>query len=156
MFKLTPELADTLMLAALAAATSAAELGEVPVGAVLAEPSGKIVSLSYNQMEHSDASAHAEISVIREASRKLSRWRLEDLILCVTMEPCTMCAGAIRLARIPVVIFGCKDARAGAVGSLYDILADERLGPAPRVISEVRKDECALILKSFFEKRRSE
>ncbi len=142
------------MSAALKQAQLAASCGEVPVGAVLAH-AGKIIAEAHNLTEtNHDATCHAEILVIRQASRTLENWRLADSILVVTLEPCGMCATAIKLARIPTLVFGIADPRAGAVGSLYDLSQDSRTGPPPRVISGVRAEECRELLRSFFEKRR--
>jgi tRNA(Arg) A34 adenosine deaminase TadA len=91
---------------------------------------------------------------IQQASRELGDWRLSDCIMCVTLEPCTMCTGAIRLARLPIVVFGAGDSKQGAMGSLYDLSLDNRLGPPPRVISGILKDECEGALKRFFESLR--
>jgi tRNA(adenine34) deaminase len=102
-----------------------------------------------------DASAHAEMLVIREASSVLGDWRLSESILCVTLEPCTMCSGAIRLSRVGTIVFGAADARLGAVGSLFDICEDPRLGAVPRIIRGVKEKECGQILSDFFAKVRS-
>lgn len=141
---------------ALAEAAIAGNAGEVPVGAVVWK-AGEIISRAHNLTEsRSDVSAHAEVLALRHAGSLLRNWRITESILCVTLEPCTMCIGAIRLARVPVVIFGASDPRAGAAGSLYDLALEERLGPAPRVIRGVSEDECAKILNEFFARRRLE
>lgn len=143
------------MNSALKLAAHAASLGEVPVGAVLWH-NGKIISSQHNLVEtNHDASAHAEILVMREASSILGDWRLNDAILCVTLEPCTMCSGAIRLARVGTVVFGAADPRLGAIGSLFDICEDPRLGAVPRIIRGVKEKECGQILSDFFAKVRS-
>jgi tRNA(adenine34) deaminase len=148
-------LAKALMKEALIEAHKGAALNEVPVGAVLWY-NGNIIARAHNLSESAYlASAHAEHLVIDEASKKIGRWRLEDVVLAITLEPCTMCAGLIRQARIPTVIFGAMDDRAGACGSLYDVLADVRLGAPVRVIREVMREQCAAVLSDFFKARRS-
>ena len=139
---------------ALRQAELAAQRGEVPVGAVLAHKGG-IIAEAYNltESEH-DASAHAEMLVMRKGSQVLQDWRLSGTVLAVTLEPCSMCCGAIKLARIPTVVFGVFDPKAGAMGSLYDLSQDTRTGAPPRVISGVRAGECRLLLQRFFEERR--
>ena len=142
------------MQEALIEAEKASSLGEVPVGAVIAL-GGKIIARAHNLVEtKKDATAHAEVLAMQEAGRALGNWRLKDAVLCVTLEPCTMCIGAAKLSRIPTIIFGANDPRMGAVGSLYDIAIDNRVGPAPRIIRGVRGAECRKILSSFFEERR--
>jgi len=150
----TPLFLEHLMEEALREAEAASAKGEVPVGAVVAWKD-TIIGRGHNTTE-SDISvvAHAELHAIREASQKIGDWRLNECILCVTLEPCTMCTGAIRLARIPVVAFGAGDSKQGAMGSLYDITHDERLGPPPRVISNVQREQCEEILQNFFKSLR--
>lgn len=151
----TPEFLEWLMRHALEQARAAESLGEVPVGAVVAV-GGEIVARAHNLTESlKDPSAHAELLAIRSATAKAENWRLSDAVLCVTLEPCSMCAGAIKLSRIPLLVFGAPDPKAGAVGSLYDLLADPRSGPAPRVITGVLADECGSILTTFFSRRRA-
>jgi tRNA(adenine34) deaminase len=153
---LTPQFVAELMSCALMEAEKAASLGEVPVGAVIAV-GDKIICATHNLSEKlTDASAHAEMLAIREASKRIGNWRLDQATLCVTMEPCTMCVGAIKLSRIATVIYGCADPRAGAAGSLYDVLQDSRSGPAPRVVSGIESGKCAKVLQEFFRKRRGE
>ena len=143
------------MTEALAHAKSAAQAGEVPVGAVIAHKD-TIIGTGRNTTEHDQSViAHAEIHAVQEASRHLGSWRLHDCIMCVTLEPCTMCLGAIRLARIPVIIFGAGDSAQGAVGSLYDLSIDDRLGTPPRVIRNIRAAECQGLLKEFFSSLRT-
>jgi len=143
-----------LMNAALDEARKSASVGEVPVGAILAK-NEVIIARAHNLTETTrDPSAHAEQLVMREGAKILGDWRLTGAILVITLEPCTMCAGTIKLARVPIVVFGAFDPRAGAVGSLYDLLADERTGPPPRVITDVLAAESKKLLKDFFEKRR--
>jgi len=142
------------MQEALSEAASAAAVGEVPVGAVIAHKD-TIIARAHNTTEASaTVTAHAEMHAINSASRTLGSWRLSECILCATLEPCTMCLGAIRLARIPTIIFGAGDSRQGAVGSLYDLSQDDRLGSPLRVISNIHRAECEAILSSFFKKLR--
>ncbi len=134
----------------------AAESGQdVPVGAVLLDPTGQIVARGHNlrEAEH-DPTGHAEIVAIRDAARARGSWRLDDLTLVVTLEPCVMCAGAIIAARIGRVVFGAWDERVGASGSLYDLLRDGRLGAPVEVLPGVLETECASQLKEFFAKKR--
>ena len=141
------------MQLALAEARKAGD--DVPVGAVLVDPNGKVVAVGHNRKEErSDATSHAEIEAIRAAGAALGDWRLGDLTLAVTLEPCVMCAGAIVAARIPRVVFGAWDARLGAVGSLYDILRDPRLGTPVEVVGGVLEQECSTLLEDFFATRR--
>lgn len=146
-----------LMSQALKEAASAATENEVPVGAVIAHH-GNIIGRGHNTTEQNKTIvAHAELHAINEASRALGDWRLSECILCVTLEPCTMCLGAIRLARIPLVVFGAGDSKQGAMGSLYDLSQDERLGVPVRVISGIEDLRCGNLLSAFFrEKRRTE
>lgn len=147
---------EPMRLAMAEAAIAADVSGDVPVGAVLVSPDGQIVALGRNEREaNHDPSAHAEIVAMRKAAAERADWRLEDLTLVVTLEPCVMCAGAIVAARIPRVVFGAWDERVGASGSLYDVLRDARLGKPVEVISGVLEAECAAQLKEFFEARRS-
>ena len=152
--EISKEYLEYLMAAALKQAEAGAVAGEVPVGAVLAVGE-TIIATAYNRMESvKNATLHAEMQVIQEASKKIGDWRLTDSVLCVTLEPCTMCIGAARLARIPVLVYGAADKRLGACGSLYDLAQDERLGPVPRVISGVHEDRCLQLLKTFFQDKR--
>lgn len=151
----TPEFIDQLMTEAISHAKSAATAGEVPVGAVIAH-NNSIIATGRNTTENDQCVvAHAEIHVIQQASKHLGSWRLNECIMCVTLEPCTMCLGAIRLARIPVIIFGAGDSAQGAVGSLYDLSLDTRLGTPPRVIRNVKASECQALLKEFFSSLRT-
>lgn len=128
---------------------------EVPVAACLVDDQGTVISIAHNQtVELNDPTAHAEILAIREAARKLSSWRLENCTLVVTLEPCVMCAGAIKTARIPKVVFGCWDERAGGSGSRYDILRDSRLGSEVEVIAGVLEIQTASLLQQFFRDKR--
>jgi tRNA(adenine34) deaminase len=129
--------------------------GDVPVGAVLVDASGEIVARGRNEKELlGDPTAHAEIVAIREASALKGDWRLEDLTLVVTLEPCVMCAGAIQAARISRVVFGAWDEKVGASGSLYDLVRDKRLGSEIEVIPEVLATEASTQLKEFFALKR--
>lgn len=138
------------------ALAEAAKCGEdVPVGAVLVGSEGNVVAVGRNDKElHNDPTGHAEMVAIREAAKARGSWRLDDLTLVVTLEPCVMCAGAIVAARIPRVVFGAWDSRVGAAGSLYDLLRDGRLGAPVEVISGVLEPECGAALKEFFGRKR--
>jgi tRNA(adenine34) deaminase len=128
---------------------------DVPVGAVLLDASGQVVAKAHNERELTgDPTAHAELLAIQRVGKAKSDWRLEDLTLVVTLEPCVMCAGAIVAARIPKVIFGAFDEKVGAAGSRYDLLRDSRLGNPVEVIAGVREQECSKLLKDFFEAKR--
>ena len=147
---------DLAMLEALALAhLASSSSGDVPVGAVLVDPDGTVVAVGKNERELSgDPTAHAEIVAIRAAAALNANWHLNDLTLVVTLEPCAMCAGAIQASRISRVVFGAWDERVGAAGSRYDLLRDARLGAAVEVIAGVLEDECASVLRQFFEERR--
>jgi len=152
--KIDAQFIERLMDAALEEADLARGAKEVPIGAVIGV-GGAIVARAHNAMERrSDATAHAEVLAIRRAGEAAGNWRLTEAVLCVTVEPCTMCAGAISLARIGAVVFGASDPRLGAYGSLYDLSQDERLGRAPRVISGVKERECREMMQRFFSERR--
>jgi len=142
------------MRLALKEAGLAFQRGEVPVGAVISKD-GKVVSSSHNLRETSkDPSAHAEILVIRDATKISDSWRLTGLTLYVTKEPCIMCAGALVNSRIARLVYGCRDEKAGGVDSLYRILNDKRLNHQVEVVSGVLDEECAAILRNFFRERR--
>ena len=142
------------MRLALKEAGLAFQRGEVPVGAVISKD-GKVVSSSHNLRETSkDPSAHAEILVIRDATKISDSWRLTGLTLYVTKEPCIMCAGALVNSRIARLVYGCRDEKAGGVDSLYQILNDRRLNHQVEVVSGVLDEECAGILRNFFKERR--
>ena len=146
---------EPAMRAALAEAEAAATDGDVPVGAVVLDEAGVIVARGRNRREaDGDPTAHAEIVAIREAARAAGGWRLDGLTLVVTLEPCTMCAGAITAARLGRLVYGAADARAGAVGSLWDVVRDQRLVPVPEVIGGVLADECQQVIVMFFANRR--
>lgn len=139
---------------ALAKANLAQESGEVPVGAVLIK-NNQIVSTGFNQpIQNSDPSAHAEIQAIRAACNKLNNYRLPNTVLYVTLEPCAMCAGAIIQARIPLVVFGAFDPRAGACGSIANLLNHPKLNHRSTVIGGILEDKCSTILKQFFKLKR--
>jgi tRNA(adenine34) deaminase len=143
------------MEAALAEARAALGTGDIPVGAVVLDASGTLIARGRNRREaDGDPTAHAEIVVIRAAARSVGEWRLDGLTLVVTLEPCTMCAGAITAARLSRVVFGAADPRAGAVGSLWDVVRDQRLAPVPEVIGDVLADECLNVIQRFFSERR--
>ncbi len=129
--------------------------GEIPVGAIIVNADNKIISKAYNLREtNKSATAHAETLAIEEACKKLDRWRLHDCTLYVTLEPCFMCAGAIVLARLPRVVFATKDPKAGAVGSLANVLNDPRLNHQCIIKSEICAAEASQLLKDFFKARR--
>ena len=139
----------------LALAEARKATGDVPVGAVLVDSSGKVIAAGHNRKEErSDATSHAELEAIRSAGEAVGDWRLEELTMVVTLEPCVMCAGAIVAARIPKVVFGAWDSKVGAAGSLYDILRDQRLGNPVEVVGGVVEQECSAILEGFFAFRR--
>ena len=143
------------MRAALAEAEAAFATGDVPVGAVVLDDAGTIVARGRNRREAAgDPTAHAELEAIRAAARATGGWRLDGLTLAVTLEPCTMCAGAVTAARLSRLVFGAADPRAGAVGSLWDVIRDQRLTPVPEVIGGVLADECLAVLRRFFAGRR--
>jgi len=143
------------MGAALDEARHALSSGEVPVGAVVLSPAGEVLSVGHNlrEAEH-DPTAHAELVALRRAGSALSDWQLSGCTLVVTLEPCTMCAGAVVLSRIARLVFGAWDPKAGAVGSLWDVVRDRRLNHRPEVFSGVREEECAQLLTDFFASRR--
>ncbi len=146
---------DDAMRAALAEAQNAIATGDVPVGAVIFNSAGEIIATSHNERElKKDPTAHAEIVAIRAACEKLDTWRLDDHTLVVTLEPCAMCASAISQARISTVVFGAWDEKAGAVGSIWDLLRDPRALHKVEVRAGVLADECAQLLKNFFENQR--
>jgi tRNA(adenine34) deaminase len=141
--------------AALERAREALRIGEVPVGAVVLDPSGVIIASAHNEREHGqDPTAHAEIIALRRAGAALRTWHLEGCTLAVTLEPCTMCAGAIVLARIRRLVFGAWDPKAGAAGSLWDLVRDRRLNHRPEVIGGVREAESSALLADFFAQKR--
>jgi tRNA(adenine34) deaminase len=145
---------DDAMALALAEARAAAREGEVPVGAV-AIVGGLVVASRHNERERTaDPSAHAEMLAIRDTAAAIGNWRLSDVTVVVTLEPCPMCAGALIAARVGRLVFGAGDPRAGACGTLYNLCADPRLNHELEVTHGVRADECAALLTSFFAARR--
>jgi tRNA(adenine34) deaminase len=141
--------------AALAEARIAAERGEVPIGAVVVGPAGRVIAAASNERElGADPTAHAEVLALRRAGAELGSWRLDGCTLAVTLEPCTMCAGALVLARVSRLVFGAWDPKAGAVGSLWDVVRDRRLNHRPEVVAEVCQEECSALLASWFASRR--
>jgi tRNA(adenine34) deaminase len=129
---------------------------DVPVGAVVVDEAGVVIGRGHNEREATaDPTAHAEIVAIRQAAERLGSWRLDGCTLVVTLEPCTMCAGAIVLARIERLVFGAYDEKAGAVGSLWDVVRDRRLNHRPEVVGGVMADETGARLRDFFQQRRS-
>ena len=160
--------ADAMRLA-LSEAAAAGARGEVPVGAVVLGPPGEVrgpldevrgplgevLASAGNSREASfDPTAHAEVLALRQAAQSLGRWRLDGCTLVVTLEPCTMCAGAAVLARVDRVVYGAVDEKGGAVGSLWDVVRDRRLNHRPEVVMGVLGEECAAVLKEFFGTRR--
>lgn len=143
------------MGAALDEARQAQEHGDVPVGAVVVHD-GEVIAAAHNRREvDSDPTAHAELIAVRLAARALRSWRLESCVLYVTLEPCTMCAGALVLARLPLLVFGASDPKAGAVGSLYDLAREPRLNHRVEVVDGVMAAECGALLTSFFRAART-
>jgi len=144
-----------LMAAAIEEARTAGGAGEIPIGAVIAHK-GRIVGRGGNRtVRDNDATTHAEVVAIREASRALDSWRLEGCTLVVTMEPCAMCAGAIVLARLDRVVFGAWDDKAGMAGSVADLLRHPRLNHRPEVLGGVCEEECGALVRAFFQARRA-
>lgn len=140
---------------ALAVAAGAPVLGDVPVGAVVLDPSGAVIGQGHNLREAlGDPLAHAEVVALRDAASTRGTWRLDDCTLVVTLEPCTMCAGAVLAARIGRLVFGAWDEKAGAVGSVLDVLRDRRPASGVEVVAGVRAAECAAVLTAFFAERR--
>ena len=143
------------MLQAIEVAKSALATGDVPVGALVLNSSRKLVGTGSNRREKdNDPSAHAEIVALREAAIANNSWRLDDHTIVVTLEPCAMCAGAIAQSRIKTLVFGAWDEKAGAVGSVWDVLRDPRAMHQVEVISGVKESECAALLSEFFKKYR--
>jgi tRNA(adenine34) deaminase len=141
---------------ALEEARKAQNAGEVPVGAVLVDRDGLVIATGFNQpISKNDPTAHAEIVAMRQAALRIGNYRLSSLTLYCTMEPCIMCAGAMVHARIQKLIYGAADVRAGAVNSIYSILADSRLNHQVEVISGVREEECREIVQKFFAAKRA-
>ena len=138
------------MLRAIAEARKAEAKDEVPIGCVIVRD-GRIIARGHNLRETTqDPAAHAELIAIRKAARKLGSWRLLETTLYVTLEPCTMCMGAIILSRIPTVVFGCYDPKGGAAGSLYDLSNDPRLNHSVDMVPHILQDRCSALLSEFF------
>lgn len=147
---------DDYMRLALEEAHKAAAMGEIPIGAVIVY-NGEVISAAHNMRELcQDGTAHAEIIAIREACKKLGRWRLSGCDLYVTVEPCPMCSGAIVNSRINRVIYGCPDVKAGGAESIFNIINNPNLNHNAEVISGICEAECAQIMKDFFKRRRQE
>ena len=145
---------EDFMRLALDEAEKAAGCGETPVGAVLVV-AGEVIAAAHNMRETwHDPTAHAEAIVLRTASAKLGRWRLADATLYVTLEPCLMCAGALVLARVKRLVYGCRDPKAGALGSVYDVVRDGRLNHVYRITPGVLENDCRQQLSAFFEQLR--
>jgi tRNA(adenine34) deaminase len=150
---------EPAMRLALAEAVQARPAGaaqeDVPVGAVILDEAGTVLARARNRREADrDPTAHAEMVAIRQAAQALGSWRLTGLTLVVTLEPCTMCAGAVTLARLSRLVYGAEDPKAGAVGSLWDVVRDRRLNHRPEVIGGVLAEECGAVLREFFAVRR--
>ena len=145
----------TYMQAAIAEAELARAKGEVPIGAVIVHE-GQIIGRGHNLRETSnDPTSHAEMVAIRQAAEAIGHWRLLETTLYVTLEPCVMCMGAIILARIPRLVYACRDPRAGAVGSIYDFSSDERFNHKVEVVEGVLGEECSRMLSGFFQELRA-
>ena len=146
---------DAMAKAIELARAAASASGDVPVGAIILNKDGEVISTGANQRELSNnPTAHAEIIAIQKAASAIGNWRLDGCTLVVTLEPCSMCAGAIAQARIPRLVFGAWDEKAGAVGSQWDLLRDPRQLHKPEVISGVLADQCAKLLGEFFQEKR--
>jgi tRNA(adenine34) deaminase len=144
------------MRLALAEAGRASSAGDVPIGAVVLDPTGAVVGRGYNRREaDGDPTAHAEVLALREAAAAAAGWRLTGCTLVVTLEPCTMCAGAAVLARVARVVFGAYDDKAGAVGSLWDVVRDRRLNHRPEVVGGVLAADASALLDVFFAAQRT-
>jgi tRNA(adenine34) deaminase len=145
---------EHFMRLALREAERAAEHDDVPIGAVIVRE-GEVLAAAGNERElRQDPTAHAELLTLREAGRRLGGWRIGDSVVYVTLEPCAMCAGALILARVPRVVFGATDPKAGAAGSVFDVLSEPRLNHRPRVDGGLLASESAGLLESFFATRR--
>ncbi|MHA6523842.1 tRNA adenosine(34) deaminase TadA [Tessaracoccus sp. G1721] len=143
------------MRLALEEAEAAALHGDVPIGAVVLNPDGEVIARAGNERElHGDPTAHAEVVAIRRAAEVVGEWRLTGCTLVVTLEPCTMCAGAVVASRVAHLVFGAFDEKAGAVSSLWDVVRDPRLNHRPAVTAGVLADECSAVLDRFFAERR--
>jgi tRNA(adenine34) deaminase len=147
--------AEAAIDAALDVARAALSIGEVPVGAAVFDASGVLIASAHNERKGAhDPTGHAELVALRRAGAALGDWQLVGCTLAVTLEPCTMCAGALVLARVARLVFGAWDPKAGAVGSLWDVVRDRRLNHRPEVVAGVRAAECGELLERFFAARR--
>ena len=136
---------------ALAEAAKALDTGDVPIGALVLSAQGRVIGRGHNRREaDGDPTAHAEVLALRAAAQATGSWRLDGCTLVVTMEPCAMCAGALVLARVERLVYGAGDPKAGAAGSLWDLVRDRRLNHRPEVIAGVLADECGAIVREFF------
>ncbi len=145
---------EYFMRLALREAARAPEHDDIPVGAVVVSD-GEVIGSGHNEREvRADPTAHAELIALRDAARRLGSWRVLDSVLYVTLEPCAMCAGAIVLARVPRVVFGTFDPKAGAAGTVLDVLGEQRLNHRPQVESGLLAEDCADLLRAFFASRR--
>ena len=153
----SPERDVASMREALREAVGALTTDDVPIGAVVVDSAGVVIGRGRNRREaDADPTAHAEVLALREAASSRGEWRLEGCTLVVTLEPCTMCAGAAVLARVDRLVFGAHDPKAGAVGSLWDVVRDRRLNHRPEVVGGVLEDECGDLLRQFFAGHRTE
>ena len=146
---------EQFMRNAMAIAHDGTRQNEVPIGAVIVRGGAIVAGANNRTVRDQDATAHAEMIAIRDASAELDRWRLDDCTLYITLEPCAMCAGAIVLSRLARVVFGAWDPKAGMVGSLGDILRHPKLNHSPQVLGGILEDECAAMVTEFFESRRT-
>ena len=147
---------DPVMRRALGLAAGVVGAGDVPVGAVVLSPDGGVLGEAGNARERDgDPTAHAEVLALRAAARTLGRWRLDGCTLVVTLEPCTMCAGALVLSRVSRLVYAADDPKAGAVGSLWDVVRDRRLNSRPEVVRGVLAEESTTLLRTFFAAHRS-
>jgi tRNA(adenine34) deaminase len=147
---------ERYMRIAIEAAKIAQENGDVPIGAVIVHK-GKIVAKAYNQREQlQDPTAHAEIIALTQAAAALGNWHLHDCTMYVTLEPCCMCAGALVLSRIERLVYSCDDPKAGACGSIYNIVQDQRLNHRLEITSGLLNSECSILLQEFFQKKRKQ
>lgn len=146
---------DRLIGVALHEASHALATGDVPVGALVVDDDGRLLGLGRNRREETgDPTAHAEVLALRQAAATRGEWRLEGCTLVVTLEPCVMCAGALVAARVRRLVLGAWDPKAGATGSVWDLVRDQRANHAVEVVGGVRADECGAVLRDFFESRR--
>jgi tRNA(adenine34) deaminase len=144
-----------LMQQAIGLAKGASNFDDVPVGALIVNEQGEVLATGQNLREKdNDPTAHAEIIAIKNVGNKIGNWRLDDLTLVVTLEPCVMCAGAVAQSRMKRLVYGAFDEKAGAVGSIWDVIRDPRALTKVEVVSGVLADECAVLLKDFFNKKR--